>query len=207
MGTLRANSSIPQKSNIEKLLCETNICKVICNITYDDLKNNSRQDELLKEVQSYYKKTCDDNSEKMQSGRVWLLVKKYDDSFEVLQVAQALDYVSNERKGFFYEIYSHVKEMYGDIEDNIYSGFARKLEKNGILSFYELNIEAYLEKFAPSNYKEIIYRMAREYFAEASIAYFTQAREWGFYNSGMDKRALYYLCENIKSVDIDKQNE
>lgn len=49
--------------------------------------------------------------------------------------------------------------------------------------------------------------MAREYFAEASVAYFTQAREWGFYNSGMDKRAFYYLCEHIKSLDIDKQND
>lgn len=52
-----------------------------------------------------------------------------------------------------------------------------------------------------------IYRMAREYVAEASVAHFTQAREWGFYNSGMDKRALYYLYENIRAKKIDKQRE
>ena len=49
--------------------------------------------------------------------------------------------------------------------------------------------------------------MAREYFAEASVAHFTQSREWGFYNSGMDKRALYYLYENVNQSDIDKQRD
>jgi hypothetical protein len=56
-----------------------------------------------------------------------------------------------------------------------------------------LDIEKYLNTFAPPDYQNFMYRMARECFAEASAAHFTQAREWGFYNSGMDKRALYYL--------------
>ena len=70
-----------------------------------------------------------------------------------------------------------------------------------------MDIEKYLNTFAPPDYQNFIYRMARECFAEASAAYFTQAREWGFYNSGTDKRALYYLYENIRAKEIDKQRE
>ena len=93
------------------------------------------------------------------------------------------------------------------LKSHIYSDFAREIREEGELIFYELDIEKYLDKFAPLNYQEFIYRMAREYFAEASVAHFTQAREWGFYNSGMDKRALYYLYDNIKSLEIDKQQD
>ena len=68
-----------------------------------------------------------------------------------------------------------------------------------------MDIEKYLDSFAPADYKQIIYEMACEYFAEASVAHFTQAREWEFCNSGMDKRALYYLHNNIEFKEIDKQ--
>ena len=78
-------------------------------------------------------------------------------------------------------------------ENNIYGAFAKEITADEEPIFYELDIEKYLNTFAPPDYKDFIYRMAREYFAEASVAHFTQAREWGFYNSGMDKRALYYL--------------
>ena len=78
-------------------------------------------------------------------------------------------------------------------ENNIYGAFAKEITADEEPIFYELDIEKYLNTFAPPDYQNFIYRMARECFAEASAAYFTQAREWGFYNSGMDKRALYYL--------------
>ena len=78
-------------------------------------------------------------------------------------------------------------------ENNIYGALDKEITADEEPIFYELDIEKYLNTFAPPDYQNFIYRMARECFAEASAAYFTQAREWGFYNSGMDKRALYYL--------------
>lgn len=92
-------------------------------------------------------------------------------------------------------------------ENNIYGAFAKEITADEEPIFYELDIEKYLNTFAPPDYQNFIYRMARECFAEASAAHFTQAREWGFYNSGMDKRALYYLYENIRAKEIDKQRE
>ena len=78
-------------------------------------------------------------------------------------------------------------------ENNIYGAFAKEITADEEPIFYELDIEKYLNTCAPPDCQNFIYRMARECFAEASAAHFTQAREWGFYNSGMDKRSLYYL--------------
>lgn len=207
MGKPTPNPLIPKEDNIKKLLEDTNICKKICSITCKDLNNTSNKKKILKKVDTYYSNTHDKDSDKFQSGKVWFLVKNQDNSLEVLQVAQSLDYDNRQDKGFFGEIYSHIEEIFNHKGDNIYSGFGREIRQNGELIFYELNIEEYLEKFAPSNYKEFIYRMACEYFAEASVAHFTQSREWGFYNSGMDKRALYYLYGNIKTLKIDEQKD
>lgn len=197
--------SIPKENNIKKLLDEKSVYKEICNITYDELSDKSNMEKVLKRVDTYYNTTHDSTSDEFQCGKVWFLVKKQGESLEVLQVAQAIDYDKNQSKGFFDEIYNHIKEMFSDKEQNIYREFASEIKANGEIIFYELNIEEYLSIFAPKDYKEFIYRMAREYFAEASVAHFTQSREWGFYNSGMDKRALYYLYANIESKEIDKQ--
>lgn len=112
MGKPIANSLIPQKENIEKLLSETNICKVVCTISYEDLENDLNKQELLKKVKDYYNSTHSNNSEKIQSGRVWFLAKKQDDFSEILQVAQSIDYDYKEKKGFFYEIRGHIEEMF-----------------------------------------------------------------------------------------------
>ena len=57
-------------------------------------------------MEQYYKETKDlwKDSEEKQIGRVWILVKQDDEYLEVLQVAQAIDYDINTRKGFFYEL-------------------------------------------------------------------------------------------------------
>ena len=205
MGKPKPNSLIPKNDNIKKLLNAPKVCNPICSISHKELEDPANKQKILKEVDNYYLKKHDKLSDKYQCGKVWLLVKKQKEALEVLQVAQAIDYDNEQNKGYFNEIYSHIEEMFGDRKDNIYSDFAREIREEGELIFYELDIEKYLAKFAPLNYQEFIYRMAREYFAEASVAHFTQAREWGFYNSGMDKRALYYLYDNIKSLEIDKQ--
>ena len=211
MGKPKPDISIPKEKNIHKLLKTSGVCKSICTITYKALKTgmiDDNKNQIIEKVNEYYENNHDEFSDKYQGGKVWFLVKKQSESLEVLQVAQAIDYdISKVNKGFFGEIYCHINEMFEETENNIYSSFAKEIEPEQELIFYELDIEKYLEKFAPLDYKEFIYRMAREYFAEASVAHFTQSREWGFYNSGMDKRALYYLYENVNQSDIDKQRD
>ena len=197
--------SIPKEKNIKILLGEKNVCKEICSITYDELSDKSNMENVLERVDAYYNTMHDSTSDKVQCGKVWFLVKKQGESLEVLQVAQSIDYDINQSKGFFDEIYSHIKAMFSDKEQNLYRKFACEIKVNGEIIFCELNIEEYISVFVPTGYKEFIYRMAQEYFTEASIVHFTQSREWGFYNSGMDKRALYYLYANIESKEIDKQ--
>lgn len=211
MGKPKLDSKIPKCKNINKLLNASGVCNSICTISYEALNNGKKEDskkQIIEKVSEYYKNSHDELSDKYQCGKVWFLVKKQREALEVLQVAQAIDYdISKGKKGFFDEIYSHINEMFEETENNIYSSFAKEIGPEQELIFYELDIEKYLEEFAPLDYKEYIYRMAREYFAEASVAHFTQSREWGFYNSGMDKRALYYLYENINQLDIDKQRD
>ena len=89
MTRLKHYFEIPSKysnENIKKLL-EKNVCKRICNITSDALKNK-KQEQVKKQVDDYYKKTHSGDSSKYQCGKVWLLVKKQkgEDALEVLRV-------------------------------------------------------------------------------------------------------------------------
>lgn len=207
MGRPKHDPQIDQHDNIKKLLTAPDVCTPICILNSETLNNSVNEKKVKKEVRHYYSETYDPFSEKNQCGRVWFLVKKHGESLEVLQVAQSIGYDINQNKGFFSEICSHIEDMFRKENNNIYGAFAKEITEDEELIFYELDIEKYLNTFAPPDYKDFIYRMAREYFAEASVAHFTQAREWGFYNSGMDKRALYYLYENIRAKEIDKQRE
>lgn len=207
MARPKHDPQIPKHDNIEELLTTQGVCTPICILQYDTLNNSANEKEVKEEVRHYYSETYDPSSEKNQCGRVWFLVKKHGESLEVLQVAQSIGYDINQNKGFLSEICSHIEDMFRKEENNIYGAFAKEITEDEELIFYELDIEKYLNTFAPPDYQDFIYRMAREYFAEASVAHFTQAREWGFYNSGMDKRALYYLYENIRAKKIDKQRE
>lgn len=213
MARPKIDPKIPQHDNIKKLLTAPDVCTPICILNSETLNNSVNEKKVKKEVRHYYSETYDPFSEKNQCGRVWFLVKKrrksseHLESLEVLQVAQSIGYAKNQNKGFLSEICSHIEDMFKKENNNIYGAFAEEITEDEELIFYELDIEKYLNTFAPPDYKDFIYRMAREYFAEASVAHFTQAREWGFYNSGMDKRALYYLYENIRAKEIDKQRE
>ena len=215
MARPKIDPQIPQHDNIKKLLNADGVCTPICILNSETLSNSANEEEVKEEVRRYYLNKYDPFSEKNQCGRVWFLVKKRRksseylepsevlesleplESLEVLQVAQSIGYAKNQNKGFLSEICSHIEDMFRKENNNIYGAFAEEITADEELIFYELDIEKYLNTFAPPDYQNFIYRMAREYFAEASVAHFTQAREWGFYNSGMDKRALYYLYENI----------
>ena len=219
MGKLELNEFIHKKYNLESLLNKKNdICFEICKITSDDLSlGEAEKNEIKSNIKDKVKKYAE-NSKKnapkdkdSQSGRVWFLVKENKECSEALQVAQALDYMWSEKKyfryGYFHEITSHIDEIFEETKGSKYKEFANNIKKGDSLVFYELAIDRYLEEFAPKNYKETIYEIAKDYYAEASLAHFTQAREWGYFSSGMDKRAYYNILDNVKCVQIDKQKE
>lgn len=207
MGRLKQNKTIEKETNLNILLNyrdndKNKICFEICRITSIDLKKGSEKN-IIDRVIKYAETQKNTYPKNEQCGRVWFLVNENKEYSEVLQVAQALDYQGIKR-GYFDEIICHIKEMFGETEGK-YKSFTNNIKEGTALVFYELAIDKYLEEFAPENYKEIIYEIAREYYAEASLAYFTQAKEWGFYNSGMDKRAYFNILDNVKCNQIDKQ--
>lgn len=215
MQTVQINNGINVEDNINEVLNNTDVYKTICIISRDDLQNN-REDKIINIVENYYDTSHDEKSEKMQCGRVWFLIKKHrDEKKEFLQVGQAIDFEWNNTKGFFGEIKKHINEMFdkreydskerGYLYNNYAKGLLEKSHEGDELIFCELYIEKYLENYAPNGYKEDIYMMAREYYAEASLAYFTQAKDWKFYNSGMDKRAIYHIVENNNAQNIKEQ--
>ncbi|MDE7200576.1 MAG: hypothetical protein K2O91_01420 [Lachnospiraceae bacterium] len=199
MGKLIPKEYINKKENLEILYkYREELCFEIYRITQKDLNAEYAETQIIDKVRKYaetHKKAYPENG---QCGRIWFLVKENNKFLEISQVAQALDKGLN--NGFFNEIICHVKEMLGGTEGK-YKSLFNNNEKENDLVFYELEIDKYLEKFAPVNYKQTIYELAREYYAEASLAHFTQASEWGFNNSGMDKRAYYHILKN----DIRKQ--
>lgn len=205
MAKLIPYESIEKEHNINRLLSGKNlICFEICRVTPENLKSKRTKKDIIKKIEHYAKKHENEDLENNQCGRVWFLVNENKKCSEVLQVAQALD--QGLGKGYFHEIICHIEDMFGETE-NKYKNFSNNMQEGDCLVFYELVIDKYLEEFAPNNYKQTIYEMAREYYAEASLAHFTQAREWGFYNSGMDKRAYFNILNNVKCNHIDRQKE
>ena len=155
---------------------------------------------IIKKVKKYWKDTHNHDKANALSGRVWVLYKrnKNDKCIEVLQVAQALD--NKFSTGFFKEITSHIREMVPETKTKkkgTYFKMYEKLQEGEELVFAELNIDQYLLNANINNIKDIIYNASKEYFAEALVAYFTDASEWGFYNSGMDFRAYSILSALI----------
>ncbi len=196
MGKLIKHDIDNLKENMQKYI---NKCSAeICCITYEQYTGkNSAYDSIKAKVDEYYSKNHDDNSIDNQSGRVWALILKNESGIKkVYQVAQALDKSKNE--GFFGEIYSHVYEIYNKDSGN-YKAYADKLQKGESLVFYEIKIDSFLKKCCPfNNYKQIIYEITREYMVEALFAELTQAEDWGYWNSGMDKRAYYRILNEFK---------
>lgn len=172
-----------------------NYLKEICVVS----KETNDCNTIIEGVKNYWNNTHRLDKENVLSGRVWVLYKRNinDECIEVLQVAQALDKTFS--TGFFKEITSHIREMVHDTnpkKKGKYFEMYEKLQDCEELVFAELNIDQYLYENI-SNIKDIIYNASKDYFAEALVAYFTDASEWGFYNSGMDFRAYSILSKLI----------
>lgn len=192
---------INKDSNLQILFDnKAELCFEICRITLKDL-NTENIKNIQNKVSDYSKTHTKAYPTNKQCGRVWFLVKENEKFLEILQVAQALD--KGLKGGFFGEIIRHINEMVNGTEGK-YKDFLGTIQKDEALVFYELEIDKYLERFAPKNYKQTIYEIAREYYAEASLAHFTRASGWGFYNSGMDMRALFNIFENDGRAQIDE---
>lgn len=174
-----------------------NYLEEICVVS----KETNDCNTIIGRVKEYWNDTHRLDKENVLSGRVWVLYKRNininDECIEVLQVAQALDKTFS--TGFFKEITSHIREMVHDTnpkKKGKYFEMYEKLQDCEELVFAELNIDQYLDKNI-SNIKDIIYNASKRYFAEALVAYFTDASEWTFYNSGMDFRAYSIFSKLI----------
>ena len=53
------------------------------------------------------------------------------------------------------------------------------------------------------NIVNVMFDMAKEYLAEAALAFYTNAEYWNYFGSGMDKRAFNYLSDEYKSRNGD----
>ncbi len=203
------------KFNITQLVNDQDVCSVLVQIEHKEIHSEKQyiDDKIERDLKQKYDDTFSVESGKKQIGRVWMLIKQNEnDEYEVLQVAQALEYTWNVDKGFWYELRKHVNAILSGINcdeyiKDDYAKIGESLKENEILMFYEVQVDKYLDIYAPDNVKEIVFEIAKEYYTEASIAFYTQA-DWGFYNSGMDKRALYRIYEDyleIKKIEEQKK--
>lgn len=183
--------------NYDKLM---EYAKKICEIQKDD--NIKKEEDILKNLKKYYENTHNKNSLKTMTGRVWILTKESKPHKNVIQVAQALDRGYNYRNGFWHELKGHIIEMLENGKGGAYKDLYNALDKGEKLVFYEVDIDAYLIEYAMSDLKDIVFRAAKEYFAEALIAYSTGASKWGFYNSGMDMRAYSLISSYINTENL-----
>lgn len=182
-----------------KNLITSKVLSEICEIPLE-----RELDEIIKQIDNY-KKTDSYSQNKpsdctLQSGRLWILVEIKNENIFSLNVGQSLDIIS--------EISKDVMDMYdSQVQENGQNKFYYTLrsEHDGKLVFYEIAIDNYLalmygESCEISDITKVIYDIAKEYMAEATIAYNTGAIYWNYYNSGMDKRAYYHLLDEKKKI-------
>lgn len=167
-------------------ICEISIERKLC--------------EIIEQIYNY-KKTDSYNQNKpsdctLQSGRLGILVEIKSENIVSLNVGQSLDIIN--------EIHKDVMDMYDSkVQENGQINFYYTLRSrhDGKLVFYEIAIDNYLalmygESSEISDITKVIYDMAKEYMAEATIAYSTGALYWNYYNSGKDKREYYHLLDD-----------
>lgn len=178
------------EENLKEII-DSNFLKKICEITKDSLEEN-----IITQIDNYIIDNRIDihESNDKQSGRVWILVgwENEEPNPVSLQVGQSLN--------IFKEIKRNVNSIF---DPNAKIKLYRELRKiYHYLVFYELSIDEYLRKYAREDLKELIYEIAKEYYAEALLAHNTYSRNWGFYNSGMDKRAYFTILNDYKSSKL-----
>jgi len=178
-----------------KNLITSEVLSEICEISIErELSEIIKQIHTYKKTDSYSQNKPSDCT--VQSGRLWILVEIKNENIFSLNVGQSLDIIS--------EIHEDVMDMYDNkVQENGQNNFYYTLrsEHDGKLVFYEIAIDNYLARMYGKSCEiwditKVIYDMAKEYMAEATIAYSTGAIYWNYYNSGMDKRAYYHLLDD-----------
>ncbi len=202
MGRLVIDSKIDSNANLGRVL-QKEYSELICEVAYIDLQQGNK-DSIIKRIDDYYNAHHDNNSEKKQVGKVWALVRYNNDRpVRMLQVAQALD--RNKYGGFFNELYSNVTEMFEGKSSDKYRRYAKELNQDEKLIFFEIKIDEFLKTFSSRmefDYEKAIYEITKDYMAEALLAHCAQVEEWEYWNSGMDKKAYYRLWSDLHD-DID----
>lgn len=169
---------------LNELLGNSEIVREICSVEKGD-----KSEDVSNSINKY--KPFKYNVSTEQSGRVWILVGTENGKSTALTVGQSLD--------IFGEINDIIKyKILGDDYNDGERSYSKMADDYKILTFYEVEIDKYLEMTFGKLCKadgivKVMFDMSKEYMAEAALAYHTYALHWRFYNSGMDKRALYHL--------------
>lgn len=170
-----------------------NVLFSICRINKESVLSDVCGMLTNYENDCYYKENlpCEYSS---QVGRVWILVGIIESEVTSITVGQSLEMISEIRK-IIQSIFS--KEDQG--EKAIY--YRNLLSEFTYIEFYEVPIDTYIQReFGDidntSGIVKVMFDLSKEYLVEASIAYKTGARDWAFYNSGMDKRSHIFIKDN-----------
>lgn len=99
------------KFNINQLVKDEETCRILIQIRQDEIHRGEQyiDEKIENELMINYNSIFNNESDKKQIGKVWILVKQLEnEKHEVLQVAQALEYKWKENKGYWNELRNHV---------------------------------------------------------------------------------------------------
>ncbi|MDD7515308.1 hypothetical protein [Ruminococcus flavefaciens] len=185
------------QSYLDKLIQNSEILSEICCVS-------ESLDDAVRQVKEYSEK-ADRNSKRY--GRVWLLVGTAENGRNICLTAGQHEEIKND--DIFKEIIGNIAKMSVESADKR-SYYSLRINYSP-LTFYEADVDKYIETVlgkvhradGNENIVNVMFDMAKEYLAEAALAFYTNAEYWNYFGSGMDKRAFNYLSDEYKSRNGD----
>lgn len=115
----------------------------------------------------------------------YLYLKKREEKYNLDDLSDAKEAVTDGGGTYMYKPGVYNRRQY------LYRYLFRRYAK---LEFYILDIDRYL-KPSPTlrGNEKIIYDLAKDYYAEAKLAFDSKAKYWNYYNSGLDARTYTFL--------------
>lgn len=186
------------------------IFKKIVEINEEIIDSSVIKEKILiySEKEGGRKKLSEEAHDK-QSGKLWLLVG-WSTKDGSIDEKNPVSVTAGQSLDIFDELIKISGFMFPETEDKKINNSKKEKQWRDIrekyvkLIFYEVSIDDYLEAYVCIEgqtieaLKETAFEIVKEYYAEAMLAYTTNAVEWNFYNSGMDKRSYVRIDEYFK---------
>lgn len=180
---------------LDILIQNSEILSEICCVS-ESLEDAVRQvEEYSKNADRYMKRY----------GRVWLLVGTVWNGAEKRNIClTAGQHEEIKNDDIFKEIIGNIEKM--SVQSNDKRSYYSLRKNYSPLTFYEADVDRYIEAVTGElhraegsrNIVNEMFDMAKEYLAEAALAFYTNAEYWNYFGSGMDKRAFNYLVDDYK---------